>query len=281
MTDTRFIRQGEEWKDLRKRVIGGFAPQHLLTLTPAMLEKSQRFFDHLDRYVVSGEDFGLGELATNLAFDVIGEWHRRGPTIPFPVFLFRVLTTCIHRLGIITFDQDLKAQIPGEQSPVLTSYRECQQEFLHRKHSKILPKWWTDRELNARSKRLDRVLKDLIQEEFRQKARGESTSRSAMALSLHDVETLTPQILQQTSDTLRGFLFAGHDTTSILMQWAFYELMRCPRALATLRDELDEVFGSDPHPSAVRERLLTPGGEKLMTRLPCEYLLQVSKYSST
>lgn len=38
-----------------------------------MLEKSQRFFDHLDRYAESGEEFGLGELATNLAFDVIGK----------------------------------------------------------------------------------------------------------------------------------------------------------------------------------------------------------------
>lgn len=37
-----------------------------------MLEKSQRFFDHLDKYVESGEEFGLGELTTNLAFDVIG-----------------------------------------------------------------------------------------------------------------------------------------------------------------------------------------------------------------
>lgn len=40
-----------------------------------MLEKSQRFFDHLDRLVESGEEFGLGELTTNLAFDVIGEQH--------------------------------------------------------------------------------------------------------------------------------------------------------------------------------------------------------------
>lgn len=67
------VSQGEEWKDLRKRHIAGFAPQHLLSLTPQMLEKSQRFFDHLDRYVQSGEEFGLGELTTNLAFDVIGE----------------------------------------------------------------------------------------------------------------------------------------------------------------------------------------------------------------
>lgn len=126
-----------------------------------------------------------------------------------------------------------------------------------------------DRHVNAKSKKLDSVLKGLIREEFDRKVQGASKSRSAMALSLQDVEVLTPQILQQTSDTLRGFLFAGHDTTSILMQWAYYELGRCPSALKTLREELDEVFGDDPHPSAVVEKLLAPGGEKLMTRLPC------------
>lgn len=128
-----------------------------------------------------------------------------------------------------------------------------------------------DRHVNAKSKKLDSVLKGLIREEFDRKVQGASKSRSAMALSLQDVEVLTPQILQQTSDTLRGFLFAGHDTTSILMQWAYYELGRCPSALKTLRDELDEVFGDDPRPSAVKEKLLAPGGEKLMTRLPCVY----------
>lgn len=74
LTSLRWIK-GDEWKDLRKRVIAGFAPQHLLSLTSQMLDKSQRFFDHLDRLVESGEEFGLGELTTNLAFDVIGKQH--------------------------------------------------------------------------------------------------------------------------------------------------------------------------------------------------------------
>lgn len=182
--------------------------------------------------------------------------------------------------GIITFDSDLKAQIPGEQSPVLIAYRECQAAFLTPRFSKVYPKWWMDRHVNAKSKKLDSVLKGLIREEFERKVQGASKSRSAMALSLQDVEVLTPQILQQTSDTLRGFLFAGHDTTSILMQWAYYELGRCPSALKTLRDELDEVFGDDPSPAAVKEKLLAPGGEKLMTRLPCAYTsLQESQIS--
>lgn len=154
---------------------------------------------------------------------------------------------------------------------MLIAYRECQGAFLTPRQHWILPKWWMDRHVNRKSAKLDAVLKGLIREEFNRKVQGQSRGRSAMALSLSDVDVLTPQILQQTSDTLRGFLFAGHDTTSILMQWAFYELGRRPSALQALREELDEVFGTDPSPAAVREKILAPGGEKLMTRLPCKW----------
>lgn len=153
---------------------------------------------------------------------------------------------------------------------MLIAYRECQVAFLTPRHSKIYPKWWMDRHVNRKSAKLDQVLKGLIRDEFNRKSQGLSTGRSAMALSLADVDVLTPAILQQTSDTLRGFLFAGHDTTSILMQWAFYELGRRPAALQALRDELDEVFGPDPTFAAVKEKIVAPGGEKLMTRLPCK-----------
>lgn len=91
------------------------------------------------------------------------------------------------------------------------------------------------------------------------------------ALSLQGIDKLTPQILQQTSDTIRGFLFAGHDTTSILMQWAFYELSRRPASQKALRDELDEVLGPDPSPSAVSDKLLGPDAGKLVARLTCRF----------
>lgn len=65
--------QGEEWKALRRRFNPGFAPQHLLTLLPCILDRSWHFFEALDRYAASGEVFTLDELCINLTFDIIGE----------------------------------------------------------------------------------------------------------------------------------------------------------------------------------------------------------------
>ena len=92
--------------------------------------------------------------------------------------------------------------------------------------------------------------------------------RSVANLSLHGIDKLTPQILQQTSDTLRGFLFAGHDTTSILLQWAFYELHTHPHAASTLAAELASVFGPVTSPDSVLTQLRAPSAGSLLARLP-------------
>lgn len=45
---------------------------------------------------------------------------------------------------------------------------------------------------------------------------------------------------------IKAFAFAGHDTTATTICWCFYNLSRYPSAMAKLRAEHEEVFGSDP-----------------------------------
>lgn len=175
--------------------------------------------------------------------------------------------------GIVTFNVELNAQIPGKQSPVLLSYRALQQEYIKRDTSKHwLRRYFSENERNIRrlDKELDTVLKGVIRNEHEKIMKGDKQHRSVATLSLTGVEKLTPEILQQTSDTCRGFLFAGHDTTSILMQWVFYELSRRPASLKALREELDNVFGPHPSPSSVMEQLSGPNNGELMSRLACK-----------
>lgn len=98
---------------------------------------------------------------------------------------------------------------------------------------------------------------------FEDLKRKKKRSRSVLALSLQDIETLTPAFIDSTCDQLKSFLSAGHDTTSILLQWTFYELSRTPRVLAALVSELNDIFGSDPSPAIVREKLLFNSEETL------------------
>ncbi|KAI9154710.1 sterigmatocystin biosynthesis P450 monooxygenase stcS [Paramyrothecium foliicola] len=235
---------GEEWKGLRKRILPGFQPQHLLNLTGAILDKTELFIEHLERFAASGEELSMDELTTNLTFDVI---------------------------GIVTFNLDLHAQIPGKQSPVLSTYRALQQAYV--KKDRIKPWWLTyftknERDIRRLDKQLDTVLKETILEQHSKSSRDdENSARSVMELSLTGIDELTPDILQQASDTCRGFLFAGHDTTSILLQWTFYEITRRPSALQALKSELDDVFGPDPSPSAVITQLRSAENGQLMSRL--------------
>lgn len=171
---------------------------------------------------------------------------------------------------------DLNAQIPGQQSKVLTTYRELSKAYVKRDLSKHwLRRWFSENERTIRrlDGTLDEILKDCIQEEHARIIRGDATtsrSRSVAALSLNGIQKLSPEVLQQTSDTCRGFLFAGNDTTSILMQWMFYEVTKRPASLKTLRDELDDVLGPNPDPFAIASKLSSAGNGELLGRLKCK-----------
>src|SRR5690606_39112179 len=115
------------------------------------------------------------------------------------------------------------------------------------------------------ARRLDPLMKKIVREKHAElKRKGAGTMRSVLALSLQDVEELTPEIVQSSVDQLKTFLFAGHDTTSILAKWAFYELERSPRAAAALCAELDALFGPDPDPEVVMRALKSERGEDII-----------------
>lgn len=123
-----------------------------------MVEKTQLFLDYLDGYSKSGEEFSLGDHCTDLAFDVI---------------------------GIVTFDQDLNAQIPGKESPILIAYRDYQRAFITARPSKPpLPKWWVGRHVRRLSQKLDQVLKDVIRQGYTKVLAGDVKSRSVMVCFL-------------------------------------------------------------------------------------------------
>ncbi|KAF3034596.1 hypothetical protein E8E12_003749 [Didymella heteroderae] len=229
---------GDEWNSLYKRIRPGFQPNHLLGLVNVIVDKTEMFTNLMEKKATVGEAFRLDSFTTNLVLDII---------------------------GIVTFDMDLNAQIEGEQSDVLLTYRALSEAFNKRPFGGV---GWRDyfssneREIRSKDRKLDGILKAEVKRQHKSLLSSntglKTKKRSVAALSLQGIESLTPQILQQTSDTLRGFLFAGHDTTSILLQWAFYELHIHPAAAQTLKEELDSVFGPDSHPSAVANALREP-----------------------
>lgn len=133
---------------------------------------------------------------------------------------------------------------------------------------------WVTRYRRHVVRKLDLLIKEHIRQTHAERTeqstagyKPDTRSRSVLSLSLCDIGELTPDILDQICDQLKTFLFAGHDTTSVLLQWAFYELSRTPRALNAIRRELDEIFGSGQTPEKVQGMLLSGHGEALLSRM--------------
>jgi cytochrome P450 len=168
-------------------------------------------------------------------------------------------------------DEDFRAQSGKEaQSEIVKLYRDINISY-RRSGNGTRPHWMQPLQTLRRrqmSRRLDVVLQSRVRERFAEiKQQTAKKSRSVVSLSFQDTDELTQSILEETCDQIKTFLFAGHDTTSILLQWAFYELSRTPRALDAIRRELDEIFGPDPSPAVVRDSLLAPGGDQLIQRM--------------
>lgn len=240
------LSHGEPWRALRKRYNPAFAPQHLMTLLPYILEKTSSFIQHLDTLARTGEEFSLESLAINLTFDII---------------------------GAVVMDVDLEAQ-PLDAS---------RQGELVRLYAELFRKYWDDKadmpwwlmpnvEMKRRrlGKRVDTILKDIIYRkhaEQQAKGTGDNQSRSILSLSLQDTKTLSAELVDETCDQIKTFLLAGHDTTSITLSWVCYWLSRTPHALEAVRNELDNLLGTKTDPEHVYAQLLSPEGPDLVHRM--------------
>jgi cytochrome P450 len=225
-----------------------------MSLLPCILDKTDIFLERLDRYASSGQEFRLLKLTIELTFDII---------------------------GAITMNVDFDAQHSesSAQGEFIRLYDQLLQQF--GATDGRLPWWMYPRREFARwrlAKQIDQRLDDIIRQKHaeqlqlkrtQQEANGKTArSRDILSLSLQDSEELTPEMLSETRDQIKTFVFAGHDTTGILMAWLFHELSRTPRALQAVRDELDELFGRDADPAVVRRKLLDDdGGEELIHRM--------------
>ncbi|KAH7057258.1 cytochrome P450 monooxygenase [Macrophomina phaseolina] len=256
---------GETWKGLRRTFNPGFAPTHLATLLPRIVEKTSIFVKNLDKLARSGKPSALHDLCVNLTFDII---------------------------GAVTMDIDLNAQLEiAQQSPLVRYYRELMETYTVSGGSALFQadplKSWRRKQL---TRGVETELRAIILAQHAESLtnasapdqNGTTTTtssssskdpkarpRSVLALSLQEANTatLSPHILQTTTDTLKSFLFAGHDTTSILLQWSFYELSRTPHALRSLRCELATVFGANSTSDTIAAALSSPSGPDLIKRL--------------
>lgn len=188
-------------------------------MLPIIVEKALVLLKRLNHFAVSDETFSLAQLTGELTFDVISS---------------------------VAMDCDFGAQNDGQQGEFIQTIHELFQSYASEQVDLpwfLTPRMeWRRRRLAAR---LRHTLKDVVTDAFanRKTELGAGKSRSILSLSLQGFETLTTNAINEACDQLNTFLFAGHDTTSILISWMVYELWRSPRALKAMRTEVVETFG--------------------------------------
>lgn len=214
--------EGESWKSIRRRFNPGFAPQHLLSLLPVIIDKTYKFMEKLDELAKSGITTEMESFCTNVTFDIIGE---------------------------VVTNIDCKAQDGEASDDIVKNFKLLTETYIGENGLSFT--WWNFPKRYRRylyASRMDAAVKKCITDKWNvTQASGTkgTKDRSVLALSLKDLDELTPVILQSIADQVKTFLFAGHDTTSILLQRLFYALSINPDCLAKIRAEHDAIFGDD------------------------------------
>ncbi len=231
--ESLIMAEHEEWRNLRRRFNKGFAPQHLHSLSPLIINKTKVFIDRLKSAAASHSTFLMKDFAQDLTTDIITE---------------------------LAIEKDFHSQTTregqGEKSAlgVLTASR-ILSALVFKQGQGFDPIGWIDPIRPTRSwfyeKVFDWRLYNLVSKRLKQQAATEAKSRSITQLALEGMEP-TPALIRNTVSQLKSFLFAGQDTTATLIQWICYELSKATHSnchatfLKNLTDEHDRVFGPDP-----------------------------------
>ncbi|KAK6827831.1 hypothetical protein PG987_011172 [Apiospora arundinis] len=222
--------EGLPWKTWRTVFSPGFNLGHLMTLVPGLIEDTEVFCDILHERATSELLAPLHGSTTNLAMDVIGRV---------------VLDTRLNTQRL----QNPLAKALRNQIPWL-NFGDGMNAFRQYNPIRWLICW--------RNKRImDQYLSRELDKRYRKKSKGNgdvprgSKSITDLALDTY-LNGDTPQgRLDKTFkkfaiSQILLFMFAGHDTTSSTICYAFYLLSTHPSALSQLRAEHDAVLGADP-----------------------------------
>ncbi|KAF2725982.1 cytochrome P450 [Polychaeton citri CBS 116435] len=231
--------EGAKWKKWRSAFSPCFSASHLMSLVPAIVDECVTFCDTLTEKAKKKELFRIERAATKLTVDVIGKvtlntsFNTQKGQNPLVESISATVAwlSVGGLLGTLAF-LDLR-------QPVMLRYHTWK---MNTYVGNLLEECFATRHSRGRSKAVvDLALDAFLKEE----AKGTAA----------EAKKLDPEFREAAISNIKVFVVAGHDTTSSLIVYSYYHLAKNPSILARVRDELNEVFGSDP--SAIEAQLHT------------------------
>lgn len=231
--------EGDDWKRIRSMFNPGFAANHLMTLVPYIVDSTMVFIDVLDKKAKNKELFEMEEYATRLTIDIIGkvvlDSDFDSQKINHPIVdTFRRRAELMPNASAVWPWEDLDLLRPirryfnglkldrliGEELDRKMAGRIGQQ------NGSSVPKSFKDRKRSAVDLALDAYQKELAESGKKPTSGMDATFRA------------------RAIDSLKTFVFAGHDTTASTIAYAFYLLHFHPVVREKLVAELNNVFGA-------------------------------------
>lgn len=181
----------------------------------------------------------MHDIASQLAL----KWARYGPDCPIMV------TDDFTRLTLDTLALcSMGYRFNSYYSPVLHPFIEAMGDFLTEAGEKPrrppLPAVF----FRSRDQKFQddiAVLRDTAQGVLQARKEGKSDRNDLLSAMLRGVDSQTGQKMTDESimDNLITFLIAGHETTSGLLSFVFYQLLKHPETYRKAQQEVDEVVG--------------------------------------
>ncbi|KAF2772021.1 cytochrome P450 [Teratosphaeria nubilosa] len=248
--------EGAEWKKWRTAFNPGFASSHIMSVVPTIIDECLIFNEILTTRAKNDELFRMERDTTRLTVDIIGKVTldyaldcQKGPNELVDAFMNQVRWQCIG----VQFN-------PWEM--IDWPFRISYQRWLTYKMDRYIKKRLNERFATREQRGKSRAVVDLALQEYLKEVKG-------MTDDVSKVQILDPEFEKAVINNMKVFLFAGHDTTSSAIAYAYYYLSKNSKCLAKIRKEHDDVFGTDP--SSVAEQLRRD--PRLLNKL--EYTLAV------
>ncbi|KAI1374785.1 cytochrome P450 [Hypoxylon crocopeplum] len=183
----------------------------------------------------------MHEIATQLTM----KWARYGPQHPIEVsedFTRLALDT----LALCSMGYRFNSYYTSELHPFVAAMGDFLTESGNRPN-RTMPSWFYRNEDVKYWKDID-TLRKTSDEVLQERKNKPSDRKDLLTAMLKGVDPKTGQHMSDSSitDNLITFLIAGHETTSGLLSFAFYELLKHPEAYRKAQEEVDTVIGKGP-----------------------------------
>lgn len=238
--------EGSLWKKWRSAFNPGFSAAHLMTMVPVIVDECAIFSELMAEHAKKNDLFRMERAATRLTVDIIGrvvmDHALNSQRTENELVSAFVSQTRWQRIGV----QFNPIELVDFRIPIVQRYNTWRMD---RYLGRCLDERFATRgarEQVTGGKRQKHVI-DLALEAYLKEVKNVSRSEKQSTST-----TIDPTFRNAAIANIKTFVFAGHDTTSSTITYAFYYLSKTPSALSRIRAEHDSVFGSDPSTTAKR-----------------------------